>query len=190
MTPQAASDSTSAFLLQRARHGDARALSALLRRHIPALRRWAHGRLPRWMRSVVDTDDLVQDVLTRTMGRIGSFESRGQGALGAYLREAVRNRIRDEQRRIVRRPLPDDLGDDVVDPGASPLDEAIAREARERYLAGLAALSPSDRELIVGHVELGYSHQQLGCMTERTPNAARMALHRAVCRLAQQMRRP
>jgi DNA-directed RNA polymerase specialized sigma24 family protein len=42
--------------------------------------------------------------------------------------------------------------------------------------------------LIVAHVELGYSHAQLGCMTGRSSNAARMALRRAIGRLAERMR--
>jgi DNA-directed RNA polymerase specialized sigma24 family protein len=37
-------------------------------------------------------------------------------------------------------------------------------------------------------MELDYSHDQLGCMIGRSPNAARMALRRAVGRLAEQMR--
>jgi DNA-directed RNA polymerase specialized sigma24 family protein len=57
-----------------------------------------------------------------------------------------------------------------------------------RYRAALAALSPVDQELIVAHVELDYNHEQLGCMLGRSRDAARMALRRAVGRLADRMR--
>src|SRR5262245_54379882 len=57
-------------LLQRIRGGDSRALDILMERHAVPLRRWASGRLPRWARTLVDTDDLVQDVLVRTLGRL------------------------------------------------------------------------------------------------------------------------
>src|SRR5712692_909745 len=95
---------SSGELIARARVGDSRAISALFRRHGGALRRWAKGRLPRWARSVNDTADVVQDVLLRTFRRLDRFEDRGKGALRAYLRQAVVNRINDEMRRVMCRP--------------------------------------------------------------------------------------
>src|SRR5690349_14530494 len=91
-------------LLTRARSGDAHALDDLFGRYLPPLRRWAHGRLPRWAREMTDTQDLVQDALLQTFKKIGGFDCRGEGALQAYLRQAVMNRIRDELRRVARRP--------------------------------------------------------------------------------------
>src|ERR1043165_9312034 len=79
-------------LLERARDGDSRALSALFRRQASALRRWAHARLPRWARHVADTADIVQDALMQTFRRIDRFDYRGRGALQAYLRQAATNR--------------------------------------------------------------------------------------------------
>ncbi len=176
------------MLLARARRGDAIAAGELVARHVPALRRWAHGRLPRWVRTIADTSDLVHDAVLQTIGRLHAFEPRGPHPLAAYLREAVRNRIRDEHRRFARVRTTGLTGDDVADPVASPFDVAAAHELGAKYRAALARLDPADRELIVAHVELDYSHQQLGCMTGRTPNAARMALQRAIRRLAARMR--
>ena len=175
-------------LLARARRGDSGALDELLRRYLPPLRRWAHGRLPRWVRTMADTTDLVQDAVLHTVGRLEAFEPRGRQALAAYLRQAVRNRIRDEHRRFAVRGAADAVSDALPDGCASPLDQAIQSETSARYRSALARLSPPDRALIVAHVELAYSHEQLGCMTGRSPNAARMALRRAIERLAAQMR--
>lgn len=186
--PAHAFEHTSWRLLMRARLGDSAALNQLVHRYLPWLRRWARGRLPRWARSSADTSDLVQDVVARTIPRIGTLELRGQQALGAYLQQAVRNRIRDEHRRIARRPAPEVLDKALADSAASVLDNLLAREVDERYRTALTSLSPGDRELIVGHVELDYTHAQLGCMTNRSPNAARMALQRAVRKLADCLR--
>lgn len=60
--PDATWDST-LTLLTRARAGDAQALDDLFARYLPGLRKWASGRLPRWARDLIDTPDLVQDVL-------------------------------------------------------------------------------------------------------------------------------
>jgi RNA polymerase sigma factor (sigma-70 family) len=179
---------SSGRLLARARIGDRTALGRLIGRCLPALTRWAHRRLPPWARTGADTSDLVQDAVLSTFRQSGALDLRSRRALAAYLREAVQNRIRDEHRRIARRGVHETLADTLVDRGPSPLDQALTREQDARYRAALARLSPRDRELIVAHVELDYTHAQLGCMTGRSRNAARMALDRAVRRLATQMR--
>lgn len=182
MTP-----STSGRLLSRIRLGDASAVDRLLARHLPRLQRWAHRRLPGWARTIADTDDLVQDVLLRAAGRLPLLEISTSEALAAYLREAVWNRIRDEHRRVARRGTSEPLPARLADASPSPLDLAIAGNAADRYRRALASLSDGDQELIVAHVELDYTHDQLGYMTARSRNAARMALHRAIQRLARQM---
>jgi RNA polymerase sigma-70 factor (ECF subfamily) len=175
-------------LLARARRGHSDALERLLRRYLPPLRRWTHGRLPNWARTAADTSDLIQDAVLRTLGRLDVFEPQGRHALAAYLRKAVRHRLCDEHRVVSRRGVARELSAELVAPGPSPLDEAIATETEARYRAALARLGPRDRELVVAHVELEYTHEQLGCMIGRSPNAARMALRRAVGRMADYMR--
>lgn len=182
---------TSARLLSRARRGDQSALGALFARHLTPLQRWAHGRLPRWVRTMADTADLVQDAILNTLQRLHTFEPQGHGALRAYLRKAVENRINDEHRRIARRGQGAVLDDAAPDQrGASPLEEAVATETEERYRAALARLSPTDRRLIVARVELGYTYEQLALLTgKRRTDSARVALHRALVRLAEEMGR-
>jgi RNA polymerase sigma-70 factor, ECF subfamily len=179
---------TSWRLLAGARRGNSSALEQLVRRCFSPLRRWARGRLPRWARTAADTSDLIQDVWLRTLSRLDAFEPQGTHALAAYLREAVRNRICDEHRRLARSGTSCAPPDTLAASGPSPLDRAIAAETESRYHAALARLTRADREIIVAHVELDYTHEQLGCMTGRSPNAARMALRRAVGRLAESMR--
>src|SRR3954462_5064684 len=84
---------STAGLIERARGGDQRAVNTLFRRQGHWLRRWARGRLPQWARAIHDTADVVQDALMQTMRHIDRFEDRGKGALRAYLRQAVDNRI-------------------------------------------------------------------------------------------------
>jgi RNA polymerase sigma-70 factor (ECF subfamily) len=174
-------------LLRRARAGDTRALNTLFRRQRDQLARWARGRLPRWARRLADTADLVQDVLMHTFRRIDRFDDRGSGALQAYLRQAVQNRLRDELRRIERRPA-SELADDLPDSALSPLETTLDAERAERYKRALAALDDGDRILIVGRLELDYTYEQLALISDRpTPEAARKALRRAVMKLAAEM---
>ena len=63
---------SSVELVVRARGGDRQALDRLFERYLPLLRRWAAGRLPRWARDLVDTDDMIQDTLMRTFRNVRS----------------------------------------------------------------------------------------------------------------------
>ena len=177
-------------LLARAKAGDQEAVNRLFARCLPALRRWASGRLPRWTRDLMDTDDLVQETVVRAFKRIDVFEPRHEGALQAYLRQAVVNRIRDEVRRKQRSPGVDELDDNHTDGGDSPLDLAIGQEAVERYEAALARLRPEDREAIVARVELDRSYEDVAAaLGKPSVAAARMAVSRALLRLAAEMNR-
>jgi RNA polymerase sigma factor (sigma-70 family) len=175
-------------LLTRARAGDEGALDTLFARYGPPLRRWASGRLPRWARDLADTPDLVQESLLQTFRNIDGFDCRGEGALQAYLRQAVMNRIRDELRRAKTRPASNELGVDVPDEAPSPLEAAIGTEAVERYEAALERLRPEERELVIARVELGLTYSEVAEVTSKpSPNAARMAVARALMRLAEEM---
>lgn len=177
-------------LMQRAQHGDASALRLLFVQHVGPLQRWARGRLPRWARTMADTADLVQEALAHTLRRLREFEPQGHGALQAYLRRAVDNRIHDEFRRIARRGLAATLDEAQPDGCPSPLDQAMASQTEARYRAALARLRPSDRRLVVARVELGYSLEQLAVLTNRARvDTARVALRRALERLALEMTR-
>jgi RNA polymerase sigma-70 factor, ECF subfamily len=177
-------------LIARARAGDEEAIERLFVRHLKPLQRWARGRLPKWARDLADTDDLVQDTLAQTFKRIEDFEPRRVGALQAYLRQAVLNRIRNELRRKGRQPHATDLDGIEVESVESPLEQAIGREAVERYEAALQRLTAEEREAIIARVEMGYSYEELAeALGKPTAEAARKAARRALVRLAEEMNR-
>ena len=168
-------------LLERFKQGDDKAVSLLVERSLPPLKRWARGRLPQWARGIDDTQDLVQDAIIRALPRLKTFEARHPGALQAYLRQAITNHIRDEIRRVNTRPTPAELGDVHADSGPSPLEAAIGREGLERYEAGLRALRPADREAIIARLELQQSYEEVAiALGKPSADAARMAVKRAL----------
>ena len=182
------SDEPTIELVVRARDGDRVAVEALLERCMPSLKRWAHGRIPMAARGALDTGDLVQETALHVLRRLDTFEPRHVGAMQAYLRTAVLNRIRDEVRRITRNPPPAEL---LVEPPAdltSPLEGAIQGEAYERYRAALTSLEPRDREMIVARVEAQWTTQEIAQrFNMRTVDAARMAVGRALKRLTERL---
>lgn len=181
-------DESTTELLQKARAGDPAALEHLFQRYRSSLRRWAHGRLPQWARDIADTEDLLQETLAQTFKHLPGIQLDDETALHAYLRQAVLNRIRNELRRAARHPRRAEL--DLEAPGLaiSPLEAAIGAQRLQRYEDALASLSVSDREAIIGRLELGLSFQELArALRKPTPDAARIAVTRALVRLTSLM---
>ena len=159
-------------------------------RYLPRLSRWASGRLPHWARDLSDTDDLVQDTMIRSVANLGHFEARGEGALEAYLRGAVMNRIRDEIRRRRRTPVQSPLDSTIPATGQSPLESAIGGEVLEKYDRALDRLEPETREAVIARIEMGCSYAEIAELMEKSsPDAARMMVSRALLKLAEEMRR-
>jgi RNA polymerase sigma-70 factor (ECF subfamily) len=183
-------ESESSFILvERACHGDERALNDLCARYLPRLEKWAHGRLPAWARGPLDTHDLVQEALAHVAQRIQRFEPHHKGAFQAYVRQALLNRVRDQIRVAGRRPTAA-LDSDKASSDPSPLEEAIGREALERYEAALQRLKLGDRIAIILRIELGCSIAEVAeALDKPSLDAARMAVTRALVRLAAEMSR-
>lgn len=183
----APADSTFA-LLERARTGDHSAVDRLFSRYFPRLQRWARGRLPGHVRDMADTQDLVQETLIQTFTRLEHFEYRGEGALQAYLRQVLLNRIRLELRKAGRRPVSVELDSQQFALQPSPLEQAIGREGLERYEAALERLRAQEREAIIARFELGMNYEELAtALGKPSVEAARKATARAVRRLIEEM---
>ena len=154
------------------------------------MRKWARGRLPRWARNFAETADLVQEALFQTFRRIDRFEDRGKGALQAYLRQAVTNRIRDEMRRVGRQLTGHSVPPDTLLQSGepSPFESALDAERERKYKLALATLTEEDRLLVVARMELGYNYEQLALISNRsTADAARVAVRRAALKVAERM---
>lgn len=71
----------------------------------------------------------------------------------------------------------------------SPLEQLIGRQALDRYDAALADLKPEEREAIIGRLEFGMSYAELAAaLGKSSPDAARMAVTRALFKVTEQMR--
>ena len=178
------SDEPTIELVIRAQQGDRGAVEALLQRCLPSLKRWAHGRLPAIARGSLDTEDLVQESAMHVLRRLDVFEPRHVGAMQAYLRQSVINRIRDEVRKVTRHPTPVELPMDLVSDHTSPLEIAVQSEAYQQYREALGGLGSRDRELVVARIEAQWSVAEIAKRFEMpTSDAARMAVGRAIKRL-------
>jgi len=172
-------------LLERIREGDAAAYERLLRRYLPALRRWARGRIPARARSLAATDDLVQETFLSVLDRLPEFQPQRDGAFLFYLRRILINKIRDTLRRVNRHPQ-QSLPREIVHSQPSPLEGLIGREKLEAYERALELLGPDQQEAFLLRVELGLSWAEVAqAIGSPSPNAARMVVRRAMLRLVE-----
>lgn len=177
-------------LLERMQHGEAAAQEELIRRYWPRLERWARGRLPAGARDLRDTGDLVQDTMLAALGRLEDFSPQHDGALQAYFRAAILNRIRSLAKRASQRGEQVVLDSGIAGNGPSPLEQVIGRETLDRYERALSRLRPSDREAIHLKIELDLPYPEIARgLGKPTITAARMAVSRALYRLAHEMSR-
>ena len=175
-------------LVERARGGDQSAWEVLMRRYRGPLQRFARSRLARQRHRLADTDDVVQDVTINVFRRLHRIELRFPGALLAYLRRSVSNRVADEHRRAVRQGPTATLDENLPDGQQSPLDATIDRDKLRAYRAALLALSADDRLAIVLRLERGEAYEVIAArLGKPTANAARVAVARAMFKLAKQM---
>jgi RNA polymerase sigma-70 factor (ECF subfamily) len=146
--------------------------------------------LPTYARDLGDTQDLVQEAVLHALRRLDTFESRHPGALLAYLRQAVHNRVIDEIRRVTRRPIAEELGEHHADPAPSALQQAIGAEGIATYETALERLRSGEREAIVARLELQQSYEEIAVTLDKpSADAARVAVKRAVATLIEEMAR-
>ena len=84
--------------------------------------------------------------------------------------------------------MPAELDADTPSDDSSPLEIAIAAETYDRFRAALMTLTPREREVVVARVEMQWSLADIAQRLEfPSVDAARMAVTRALRRLAAQM---
>lgn len=180
-----------ADLLSLVRDGDEAARRRLLERFLPHLTRWAHGRLPVGARSVAETQDLIQDTLLRALQNLGEFRSTREGAFFGYLRSIALNAVRDELRRLARRPSAGPVPEELPSPGQSPLELSLGRQKLEAYEAALASLPALHQEAIILRLEFDLSYEEIAeALGKPSANAARMMVTRALVQLSEALSGP
>jgi RNA polymerase sigma factor (sigma-70 family) len=157
-----------ARLVLLAREGQAPAQEEIVRRHRPALVRFAAGIVPAHR-----AEDVVQESLTRALAALR--DSTAEIALRPWLYTIVRNRafndLRDE-------PIHDVL-DDRIDGVPQPPDVAAGREELASLVTRMKDLPDAQRQALVQRELEGRSHQEIAASMGASPGAVRQLIFRA-----------
>jgi len=180
---------TTAALLARTQAGDLAARERLASRYRSRLSRVAHGRIPRSLRPLIDTDDIVQSTLVRALDHVDGFTWRHEGSFLGYLRAAVLNQIRDQIRRAGAHSRAVEREDLRPPPPDSPLERLIGVETLEVYEEALRQLSPEQADAVVMRIEMEFTYLEIAeALGKSSPNAARMVVARALAKMAELIR--
>jgi RNA polymerase sigma-70 factor, ECF subfamily len=148
-----------------------------------------HGDLLRYLRAIVGADlaeDVASQVWVETVAGARAF--RGDGAaFRRWVFATARRRALDERRRWWRRSVK------LCPPG----DRALERPATEEdgadehgaAVTRIARLPKPQAEVVLLRVLGGFSAEEVAELTGRTPGAVRVIQHRALRRLADDLRR-
>lgn len=180
-----ASPHSTDLLLRRIREGDESAKAELLQRVMPALERWASGRIPQRCRSLTETSDLVQISVIRAVARVEQFESRHPGAFFAYLRRILLNALKEviaQQRKSGEAVTPDSVESELIFAG-SGLEGLVGRDNLIAYEQALATLSDDQQALMFMRFELGMSYVEIGSELQEAADTVRIRLGRTLNRM-------
>lgn len=172
-------DADFAATVAAAQAGDEQAFVVLFRSVQPLLLRY--------LRTVAGpaAEDVASDAWVGVVRNLHTFSGDEQG-WRAWVFTIARSRLRDEQRRLVRRPVPVDTemllavrpdGADVH----GQVEEIVTTEAA---LALLARLPKEQAEMVLLRHVVGLDVEHTARVVGKKPGAVRVAVHRALKKLA------
>jgi RNA polymerase sigma-70 factor (ECF subfamily) len=189
------SDHTRA-LLADVEGGDSKALDKLLRHHRPDLRAFVEVRLDPRLAARVDPSDVVQETLVAASQRMDDYLVRRPMPFRLWLRKTAYERLLDARkhhRKRARRSVDREenwpkrssllLARPLLAGGPSPSQQLAARELAERVSRAVGQLAEVDREiLLLRHAE-DLPFDEIACLLDIEPAAARKRFGRALIRL-------
>ena len=182
-----------------AKNGDESALDTLCRIYGERVWWMVRFRMGKELRSKLESMDLAQDVLIHALQGMGDFTYKNEGDFVRWLSKIVQNALRDNLdklhagKRDIHKELP--LGGCksatnnrfVVSPGPIDITTPSVIISKKEDLARLAKaidmLKPEYREVIILTKIDGLSYSEVGERLDRSADAARMLVSRAMASL-------
>lgn len=186
-------------LLRSAKQGDAQATNELYARVADRLRMIVRLRLGPRLRTKLESCDVVQEALLAAVPHLSEARFETGAELLHWLATLAENRIRDladhfsAQKRDAARERPLGVavpwGDSSALPSAEPYTtgtpsrQLMNQEQQARVAAAIDALADDQREALILVRYAGLSYSDAGGHMERSPDAVRMLVARAIVQL-------
>ena len=190
-------------ILARYKDGDAGAINALYDRYFDRIHAVVRLRMGPRLRAKAESVDIVQEAFLASLRGLDNFQYRGEGDFLHWLSKITENRIRDEadyfraQKRDVARERPLHAGrpsrDSVFGPvnelarHTTPATQVARAEEIQRLEEAMDALPAPQREALLLVRYEGLSLQAAGEKLDKTPDAVRMLMARAIVALGKKL---
>ena len=169
-----------------------RPFDELLTRHLPDLSAYVRLRVGRKLRSAESCSDIVQSVCREVLQDESSFEYRSDAAFRSWLFRAAESKIIDRHRYYSRAKRDIDRqvgsGNEQLVAAAyarilTPSKDADLQEQVLRLDAAFDELPEDYRDVILLFHVVGLSHREVAERLDRSPDAVRNLLFRAIARV-------
>lgn len=188
-------------LLSRA-HTDGKAMGKLLEWARPLLLSISNSELPEELKAKLGASDVVQDTILEIIKSFHQFGGTTAAEFRGWICSVLRNNLRDSNRRFREaekravereRALDDDdsRGNMIrlLAVGDSPSDQAVMDEQLQALARALDALPKHYRQVLELHHWQRLTFEEIGKITDRSTDAARMLWWRALERLQEDLDR-
>jgi RNA polymerase sigma-70 factor (ECF subfamily) len=167
--------------------GNRDALREVLETIRPIVVRYCRARLGTAERSGLSADDVAQEVCLAAITALPRYKDQGRPFL-AFVYGIASHKVTDAHRAVARnRADPTDELPERASWAAGPEQMALDAEAAARMNALLQVLPAKQREILVLRVVVGLSAEETAEAVGSSPGAVRVAQHRALARLREEM---
>jgi RNA polymerase sigma-70 factor (ECF subfamily) len=186
---------SSTDLLHRAKQGSEAALNLLYEQCAARLLAYIRLRLGRELRSKLESRDILQATLLKSLTHLHELKGDERESLMAWLARIAEHEIRDRadyHRRLRRDAAREVAVDDdaaLAAAGRSALSRVILDERARRLEEAMETLLPAHREVILLRSFEELSFREIAKRTGRSEDAARMLFARAMTALTMAMPR-
>lgn len=184
---------SSADLLARAKQGSDAALNLLYEQCAARLLAFIRLRLGRELRAKLESTDILQATLLKSLTHLHELKGNETGSLMAWLARIAEHEIRDRadyhhrQRRKAAREVPVDDELPLAAAARSALSQVILDERARQLEAAIETLSPAHREVILLRKFEELTFPEIAARLGRTEDACRMLFARAMTALTMAM---
>lgn len=184
-------------LVRAFQSGDSHAQQALFQHYLPKVYAIARAKLGPKLREKLQSGDIVQEVFTRILKGLDSFEPRSEASFSHWVSRLVANEIADQRdffsAKKRAQAQESHLDSDTeyfepVDPGPSPHAWCELRQEHLVLEKCLDRLSQKNRDIILMRDIAQMSFEEIGGETHISSDGARMAYGRAKAKLAEAVR--
>jgi RNA polymerase sigma-70 factor, ECF subfamily len=170
-------------LVTSSMQGDQEAVATLFAWIRPAIVRYCRSRIGRSGSAFSSADDVAQEICMAVLGAISRYGDEPESFL-PFVYGIAAHKVADHYRRAGRdRSDPAADVPDGIDTSASPEQQIMAADLRDRLDQLLATLPPRQREILILRLVVGLSAQETATAVGLTPTAVRVTQHRALAKL-------